>query len=241
MPDKGIVLVTGAGAGIGRAVAIKLSEEGYRVVAAGRRKGPLDETVAALAGPGLAVQFDVARDEDLLSRLPPDWREVEVLVNNAGSDVGGRRPFHTGDMGNWRGTIETNVIGLMQVTRDVLPQMVARGRGHVVNIGSSVAHRSYPGSVTYAASKAAVHMLSDCLRAEHVGTGVRVTEIMPGLVRTEFDATRKFGDAEAAAAFYDSFGTVLEPDDVARAVAFALQQPPGVVIAQMTVLPSSDW
>jgi 3-hydroxy acid dehydrogenase / malonic semialdehyde reductase len=144
-------------------------------------------------------------------------------------------------MENWRSTIETNVIGLMQVTREILPGMSKRGHGHIVNIGSSVAHRSYPGSVAYATSKAAVHMLTDCLRAEHVGSGIRITEIMPGVVRTDFDKARKFGDESAAKTFYDSFGSVLAPDDVARSVLFALRQPPGVVIAQMTILPASDW
>lgn len=236
-----IALVTGAGGGIGRAIALELSRQGYAVVAVGRRKEPLDTLVAELVGPGLAAPFDVTAAGGLLSTLPEEWREIDVLINNAGSDVGGRKPFHAGDMSNWRGTIETNVIGLMEVTRDILAGMAARGRGHVVNIGSSVARRSYAGCVAYATSKAAVHMLTDCLRAEHVGTGVRVTEIAPGLVRTDFDATRKLGDAEGAQRFYDSFDTVLSPDDVARAVAFALQQPPNVVIAEMTILPTSDW
>ncbi|MGE0211968.1 MAG: SDR family oxidoreductase [Parvibaculaceae bacterium] len=240
--DMPVAVVTGGGSGIGRAIALLLAEEGYRVVVCGRRQAVLDEVVRNAKGEMLAVVLDISRtDAEILPLLPEAWRSIDVLVNNAGSDIGGRRPYHTGSMEDWRGTIETNVIGLMQVTREILPGMSERGHGHIVNIGSSVAHRSYPGSVAYATSKAAVHMLTDCLRAEHLGSGIRITEIMPGVVRTDFDKARKFGDENAAKTFYDGFGSVLAPDDIARSVLFALRQPPGVVIAQMTILPTSDW
>lgn len=237
---SGKVLVTGAGTGIGKAIALSLAAEGYRIAAVGRRVEPLEALQAEIGDRCEYATVDVG-DGGSVRALVDRFGDIDILVNNAGSDVGGRRPFIEGDMEDWARTIRTNVTGVINLCAAVAPAMVARGRGTIVNIGSSVANRSYAGSAVYASSKAAVHMFTDCLRAELHRTGVRVVEIQPGLVRTDFDLVRKAGDSEAAAAFYDGWGDYLSCDDVARAVLFAIAQPQEVIVSTMTVLPRSDW
>ena len=235
-------LVTGAGSGIGAATVEQLSRRGCRVILTGRNAGPLETLAAGLPGEALVFTLDVTDATAVAAlpgSLPSDWREVDVLVNNAGHDEGGRRPFVDGTADQWTAIIETNVNGLIRVSHALLPAMVKRGRGHIVNLGSNAGLRGYPGGGAYVASKHAVHGLSECLRLDCIGTGVRVSEVMPGLVRTGF-AERRSGDAEQAQRFYDGFDDVLEPDDIARAVVYVLEQPPHVVVAQLMVLPSSQ-
>lgn len=233
-------LVTGAGTGIGRAIARALHQQGFDILAVGRRTEPLEALRADL---GERIEFasadvgDPASVRDLATR----WTGIDVLINNAGSDVGGRQPFIEGNMEDWGATIRTNVTGVINLCAAFAPGMVAKGSGTIVNIGSSVANRSYAGSAVYASSKAAVHMFTDCIRAELHQTGVRVVEIQPGLVRTDFDLVRKRGDGEAASAFYDGWGSYLSCEDIAKATLFALSQPSEVVVSTMTVLPRSDW
>lgn len=233
-------VVTGAGTGIGRAIALALAGEGYHVLATGRRLEPLRKLAEELgeAACGYA-QVDVG-DPAGVKALAERWGAIDVLINNAGSDVGGRRPFIEGDIENWASTIRTNVTGVINFCAAFAPGMVARRAGTIVNIGSSVIHRSYAGSAVYAASKSAVHMFTDCLRAELHRTGVRVIEMQPGVASTDFDLVRT-SDSRAAAAFYEGFDGVLELDDIARATMFAINQPAHVTISQMTVLPPSDW
>lgn len=239
-PSAAVALVTGAGSGIGAATATQLAQAGYRVVCAGRTLAHLEETVTRIGERALPLLLDVtdaSSVESLMTRLPPAWRELDVLVNNAGHDRGGRRAFHAGDAAQWAAIIETNVTGLMRVTRQVIEGMIARRRGHVVNVGSIAGLRAYAGGSAYATSKFAVHGFSECLRLDYAGSGIRVTEILPGMVRTNF-AFNRFGDQERAVRFYDDFGTCLEAQDVARTVLFAVQQPPHVVISQLVVLPA---
>lgn len=242
-PSPGAVaLVTGAGGGIGARVAARLSEIGCSVICAGRRLNRLEAVVASLDGRGLAVTLDVTDEQSvgsLVDRLPADWRQVEILVNNAGHDSGGRHPFHEGTVRQWVDIIETNVVGLIRVTRALIDGMRDRNCGHVVNIGSIAGTRPYATGTLYSASKHAVHGFSESLRLDYVDTGIRVTEIMPGMVRTDF-AFNRSGDAAQAERFYEDFGTCLDPDDIARSVAFAVQQPAGVVISQLVVVPISQ-
>ena len=242
-PSPGAVaLVTGAGSGIGARVAARVAEIGCKVICAGRRLGRVEAVAAALDGRGLALVLDVTDAESvasLLSRLPPEWREVEILVNNAGHDAGGRRPFHQGSIQQWAEIIETNVTGLVRVTRALIEGMRERNRGHIVNIGSIAGTRPYATGTLYSASKHAVHGFSESLRLDYVDTGIRVTEIMPGMVKTDF-AFNRSGDAAQAEKFYRDFGTSLDPDDVARSVVFALTQPAHVVISELTVVPISQ-
>lgn len=233
-------LVTGAGTGIGRAISLSLAREGYRIVAVGRRPEPLQAIQSEIGERCEYATVDVG-DVASVRALGERFGDIDILVNNAGSDVGGRRPFIEGDMEDWAQTIRTNVTGVINLCAAFAPAMAGKGRGTIVNIGSSVANRSYAGSAVYASSKAAVHMFTDCLRAELHRTGIRVIEIQPGLVRTDFDLVRKSGDSQAAASFYDGWESCLSCEDVARAVLFAIAQPGEVTVSTMTVLPQSDW
>ena len=243
-PLKGsVALVTGAGGGIGAATAEALVALGCRVLCAGRRIDRLKAVTRRLGPLAHAFTLDVADEESvdgLFDRLPAELHAIDILVNNAGHDVGGRRRFDEGEMAEWQSIIDTNVLGLIRVTRKVIPGMIARDRGHIVNLGSIAGRRGYAGGTLYAASKFAVHGFSDSLRLDFADTGIRVTEILPGMVRTEFAFHRWRGDAERARNFYDEFGTCLEPADVARMVAFAVQQPAHVVVAQLMVVPISQ-
>jgi len=163
------------------------------------------------------------------------------LINNAGHDVGGRKRFDQGSADDWTAIIETNLIGMMRVTRAVLPGMVARNRGDVVNMGSISALRMVTDMAPYSASKAGVHMLSDIIRGELANTGVRVTEILPGLTRTGIVRSRYRGDVAQEKEYFDQFEMALEPEDVARSVVYALSQPPQVQVAQIVILPVNRW
>ncbi|MGO8867359.1 MAG: SDR family oxidoreductase [Alphaproteobacteria bacterium] len=238
-----VALVSGASRGIGEAMVHALAARGARVIATARKRERLDKLVERYGKDILPLALDVTDAgavSTLVAALPADWRAVDILINNAGSDVGGRRRFEEGAIEDWAGTIETNVTGLMRVTRAILSGMLARGRGHIVNLGSIAGLRPTAGIAAYNTSKAAVHMFSDALRAELKGTAIRVSEIMPGTARTGFAEARWRGDEAAAEHFYGSFETLLTADDVARSVVFALEQPPHVVIAQLLVLPTSQ-
>ena len=236
-----IALVTGASSGIGAATAERLAEQGVRVICAARRVERLRALVEPWGDKGLALPLDVNRPEavaGLVDSLPAEWRDIDILVNNAGHDVHGRRRFVKGAIADWAAIVETNSIGLMRVTHAVLPGMLERGRGHIVNVGSSSAFNLL-GDAAYIASKAAVHGLSQAWRAETLGTGVRVTEIIAGPVRTEFAATRLDGDIAGGEAFYQQFKAVIEADDVARAIVYALQQPAYMTVTELAMMPSA--
>ena len=239
-----VALVSGASSGIGAAVARRLGQAGHPVVLCGRDAGRL---AAAAEGLGVATHAcvldmgDAAALAALPGSLPEPFRAVGILVNAAGHDLGGRRPFHEGAMADWAAIVDTNVTGLMRLTHALLPGMVARGAGDVVNIGSLAPLRLAARIGAYAASKAAVHAFSDVLRAEVGRHGVRVMEMMPGLTRTGFAAARLRGDEAEAERFYGKAETVLTPDDVAEAVLHALRQPRHVVSAQVVIMPSSQW
>ena len=243
MPRPGaIALVTGASSGIGAETVKALAAIGCRVICAGRSLDRLTPVAKPLGDKALAFEIDINDDASvagMMERLPAPWREIDVLVNNAGHDTGGRRRFDEGTAEEWASIIETNVIGLIRVTRAVVPGMIARDRGHVVNIGSISGFKPYATGTIYAASKFAVHGFSESLRLDYRNTGVRVTEILPGMVRTGFALSRWNDDARAKK-FYDDFGTCLNPEDVARTIVFAVQQPPHVVISQLVVVPNSQ-
>ena len=238
-----VALVTGASAGIGAATARALAACGLRVICASRNKARLDELVAELGAGGHAIELDVAdpaSTESLIERLPEALRAIDILVANAGHDLGGRRRFDEGAVADWASLIETNVTGLIRTCHAIVPGMVARGRGHVVTLGSTAGLSSYKGGTIYNASKFAVHGFTEALRKDYGGSEIRVTEILPGLTRTEFAASRHRGDSTKGAAYYDSFAEILEPDDIARAIVYALEQPARVTIAQIVVMPTHE-
>ncbi len=235
-------LISGAGTGIGRASALALAEAGYRVVCCGRRQEPLEALAGEIGDNALALTLDVtdpASIESLFQRLPDGWREIDLLVNNAGHDVGGRRPFHEGAVEQWAAIIETNVTGLLRLTRAVVPQMLTRGSGDVVNLGSIAGITAYAKGAPYNASKFAVHGFSQALRLDYLDRDIRVIEILPGVVRTDFAETR-WGDRETGDAFYDSYDDCLLPEDIARTLVFAVTQPRHVTLTQIVVMPSSQ-
>ncbi|MDG4879066.1 SDR family oxidoreductase [Mesorhizobium sp. WSM4935] len=236
--------VTGAASGIGRAIATSLRAEGARLVLADRQAEALQALASQLGGEIFPLPLDItdaSAVDACLEQLPMEFRDIDILVNNAGHDIGGRVRFDQGSADDWSAIIETNLIGLMRVTRAILPGMVARGRGDIINMSSISALRIVPEQAPYSASKAGVHMLSDIIRGELAETPLRVIEIMPGLTRTNIVTTRHRGDEEAARQYFERFGMALDPEDVARCVMFALSQPPHVQIAQMFVLPTNRW
>jgi len=238
-----VALVTGASAGIGAATARALVTRGVRVVCASRNQARLDQLVVELGAGAHAIELDVANPasiESLMERLHEALRAIDILVANAGHDLGGRRRFDEGAIADWASIIETNVTGMIRTCHAVIPGMVARGRGHVVTLGSTAGLSSYKGGTIYNASKFAVHGFTEALRKDYWDSDLRVTEILPGLTRTEFAASRHRGDATKGTAYYDSFAEILEPDDIARAIVYALDQPARVTIAQMVVVPSHE-
>jgi 3-hydroxy acid dehydrogenase/malonic semialdehyde reductase len=239
MPPR-VAFVTGASSGFGAVIARRFAGAGVRVVATARRGDRLNGLVDEFGEDLIFVSVLDVRDrlaiEQLVASLPPAFAEVDVLVNNAGLALG-LEPGQEADLDNWDQMIETNCTGLAYVTRAVLPGMVARRRGHVVNMGSIAATYPYPGGNVYGATKAFVHQFSLGLRADLHGTGVRVTCIEPGLVGgTEFSEVRFAGDAERAASLYA--GTQpLTPEDIAAAVEWATFQPPHVNINVIELMP----
>ncbi len=238
------VLVTGASSGIGKAIATRLARQGCKVVLAARRKDRLDELAAQLGPDTLPWAIDLgdgAAIDGLLAALPEGFRDVDVLVNNAGSDVGGRLPFIERLGADWDGMVDTNLRAVFHMTRAVLPGMLARKRGDVVNVGSISGIRSYANVTAYGATKAAIHMFSENLRSELAGSGVRVLEVLPGPVRTEFMEVRFGGDQDRIARYWQelSESAPLEAEDIANSVMFALSQPAHVTLSQIVIMPSS--
>lgn len=240
-----VVLITGASAGIGAACARAFAAEGCRLILAARRveriealAGELRSTEAAeIMTTGLDVRdFDAVRAA--IESIPADLRTVDVLVNNAGLSRG-LHPLHEGELRDWNEMIDTNVKGLLHIDRAVIPGMVAAGRGTVVHIGSIAGRSVYPGGNVYCATKYAVRALTDSLRLDLNGTGVRVCSIDPGLVETEFSTVRFRGDDERARSVYAGM-TPLTADDVAEAVVFAASRPRHVTVADMMVLPTDQ-
>lgn len=233
-----VVLVTGASSGIGRACVDVFLEQGDRVIAAARRGDRLQELADAAEGRVLPLEMDV-RDRAgvvaALASLPADWQPIDVLVNNAGL-AAGRGPITTDDPDDWDRMLDTNVRGLLNVSSVVLPAMVERGAGHVVNIGSNAGREVYPGGAVYCATKAAVERITRGMRMDVLGSGVRISQVDPGLVETEFSLVRLDGDSEKAKAVYDGL-TPLVGRDIAEVVQWVVSRPPHVVIADVLVYP----
>jgi 3-hydroxy acid dehydrogenase / malonic semialdehyde reductase len=232
------VLVTGASAGFGAAIARRFVAEGATVIASARRTDRL-EALAAELGPRLVpVALDVrepAAVAQVLAGLPDDIAAIDVLVNNAGLALG-LEPAHQADLDDWDQMLDTNCRGLVHVTRAVLPGMVERGRGHVVNLGSVAGTYPYPGNNVYGATKAFVHQFSLNLRSDLHGSGVRVTCIEPGMAETEFTTVRFAGDQAKADAVYGGMQP-LTADDIAASVLWAVSQPAHVNINVIELMP----
>ncbi len=234
-----IVLVTGASSGFGAAIARRFVHEGHQVIAAARRTDRLTALAAELGTQLLPVELDVtdkASIDHMLTTLPRDWQAIDVLVNNAGLALG-LEPAQAAHLQDWETMIATNCQGLVWMTRALLPQMVERGRGHIINIGSVAGSYPYPGGNVYGATKAFVDQFTLNLRADLVGTGVKATNVAPGMSGgTEFSNVRFKGDDAAAAKVYE--GTQpLTADDVAEATYWAATLPAHVNINHIEMMP----
>lgn len=241
---RGKALVTGAASGIGRAIAGALAAAGHRVVLADIDLKGAKELAAELGAGATALQLDVtdrARVDRLPELIPADFGPIDILVNNAGHDIGGRTRFDLGSADDWSSIIDTNLNGLMRVTRAILPGMVQRNTGDIVNVSSISAIRMVPDMAAYTASKAGVRAFTDILRADLAETSIRVTEILPGLTKTNIILKRHRGDRVLEQEYYERFKMALDPADVARSVMFALDQPPHVQVAQLYILPVNRW
>ncbi len=235
------VLVTGASSGIGRACAEAFAAAGARLLLCARRADRLAQLAAGLDTEVHTFALDVrdrASVEAAFAALPPAWRTPDVLVNNAGL-AAGLEPLPQGDPEDWERMLDTNVKGLLWVTRAVVPGMVEHGTGHVINIGSIAGRETYPNGAVYCASKAAVDRITQGLRMDLLGTGVRVSTVDPGLVETEFSLVRFHGDDERAARVYEGLRPLVG-EDVAEVVVWVADRPPHVQIAEVVVFPTAQ-
>ncbi len=187
--------------------------------------------------PVTADVTDTQTVDSLVETLPKTWSKIDILINNAGHDIGGRQLFHEGTADQWASIIDTNVTGLMRLTRSVIPGMITRKSGHIINMGSVSGLYTYAGGTAYNASKFAVRAFTEALRKDYAATPIRVTELLPGMVRTGF-AVARLSDHAAGEKFYDSYLSCLEPQDIANAVVYAIQQPPHVNVSQIVIEPT---
>ena len=238
-PAASIALVTGATAGFGQAISRALLQAGWRVIGTGRRADRLEALRAQWPEAFLPLAFDVAgraAAQGALASLPAAWQDVDLLVNNAGLALGLERADQA-SLDDWDRMIDTNIRGLATLTRLLLPQMVRRNRGYVINIGSIAGDWPYPGGNVYGATKAFVKQFSQNLRADLAGTAIRVSNVEPGLCGgTEFSNVRFKGDDERAASVYAGVQAI-GPEDIARIVLWLVQQPPHVNVNRIEVMP----
>lgn len=234
------VLITGATSGIGLACARRFAENGDKLILTGRNADKLKEISDELTAKGTQVRtlkFDVRNRvvaEEMLQELPAEWKNIDVLVNNAGLALG-LEPEYEGDLDDWETMIDTNIMGLLTMTRLVVPGMVKRNSGHIINIGSVAGDAAYKGGNVYCATKAAVKALSDGLRIDVADTAIRVTNLKPGLVETNFSNIRFHGDTDRAATVYQGI-TPLTGDDIADVAVYASNAPAHVQIAEVLIL-----
>jgi 3-hydroxy acid dehydrogenase / malonic semialdehyde reductase len=233
-----IVFVTGASAGIGAATALAFAAEGAKLLLAARRAGRLSEVASRameLGAPSVhSIDLDV-RDhravQNAIDGLPPEWSEIDILVNNAGLSRGLDKVY-MGKIEDWDEMIDTNIKGLLYITRSVVPGMVVRGRGHIINLGSTAGELAYPNGAVYCGTKAAERLINDGLRQDVLGTPIRVTSVDPGMVETDFSLVRFRGDIERAAKVYKGVKP-LTPEDVAEVIVWAAARPAHVNIARV--------
>lgn len=232
------VWVTGATSGFGAAIARRFVAEGHRVIASGRRAERLQSLAAELGERVLPRVLDVrdqAQVASTVASLPPAWAQVDLLVNNAGLALG-LEPAHEADLADWEQMIDTNIKGLIYMSRALTPGMVERGRGHVINMGSVAGEWPYPGGNVYGGTKAFVRQFSLNLRADLVGRGVRVSNIEPGMANTEFSLVRYHGDATRADQVYQGVQP-LQAEDIADTVYWVASRPAHVNINMISLMP----
>lgn len=233
-----LVFITGASAGIGKACALAFAAEGARLLLAARRIEKLRELEPGLRQAGApdvhSIALDVRHSDSVgaaIGALPDNWSAIDILVNNAGLSRGLDK-VHTGKLQDWEEMIDTNIKGVLYVTRCVVPGMVARGRGHIVNLGSTAGEMTYPGGAVYCATKAGLKAINDGLRIDLLGTPIRVSSVDPGMVQTEFSEVRFRGDTERASKVYQGLQS-LQAQDVAETIVWAVSRPAHVNVAHV--------
>lgn len=240
MSQKRIALITGATSGIGEATARLLAANSFKLIICGRRKDRLEKLQKDLSNSTevITLSFDVrnrSEVEKAIQSLEGQWKEVEVLINNAGN-AHGLDPIQTGNVDDWDAMIDINVKGLLYVSHEILPGMTLRNRGHIINLGSIAGKETYPNGNVYCGSKFAVDAITKGMRLDLNAHGIKVTGIHPGLVETEFSLVRFKGDEDRAESVYKGYQP-LKPEDIADLILFALTRPAHVVVADMVVLP----
>jgi len=240
---KNIVLITGATAGIGEAIAKVLANNGFNLILTGRRKDRLEELQKSLNNKTrtIALNFDVRNRSEVdnaINSLPEEWKNIDILINNAGLAVG-MNHIYGGEIDDWERMIDTNIKGLLYVTRAVSPIMVKNRKGHIINISSIAGKEVYENGNVYSATKHAVDALSKAMRIDMVHYGIKVTNVAPGMVDTEFSLVRFKGDKERADKVYSGL-TPLFGEDIAEIVLFAIQRPAHVNLDDIVIMPTAQ-
>lgn len=244
LKDK-IVFITGASSGIGEATAIEFAKLGTKLLLVARREDRLKNLSQALKNKYgtncLHINLDVRHQKSVqksIDNLPDEWKNIDILINNAGLSRGLDKA-HEADIQDWEEMIDTNIKGLLYVTRAILPMMVKRNHGHIVNLGSVASHSVYPGGNVYCATKHAVKCLCDAFRMDLFGTNIRVTCISPGMVNTEFSTVRYHGDKSKADKVYEGM-TPLSAEDIADTIIYSCTRPEHVNISEIFIMPTAQ-
>jgi NADP-dependent 3-hydroxy acid dehydrogenase YdfG len=238
-----IALITGATSGIGKATAIKLAENGYNLIVCGRRAEKLEELKNSLLKTVKvhSLIFDVRNRKEVelqINSLPNEWKNIDVLVNSAGN-AHGLSSIQNGDIDDWDAMIDGNVKGLLYVSRAIIPQMVERKKGHIINLSSIAGKQTYANGAVYCASKKAVEAISEGMRLDLTEHGIKITNIAPGAVATEFSEVRFKGDKEKAKKVYEGYDPLLA-EDIADFISYAINAPDRVTIADVTIYSKSQ-
>ncbi len=240
LQDK-IVLITGASSGIGKAAAFQFAKEGAKLILCARRKDRLMKLAEELEIECYLIELDVQKRDDIkkaIDELPENWQAIDILLNNAGLGRGLDK-LHEGNIDGWEEMIDTNIKGLLYMSRAVIPGMVTRKSGHIINIGSIAGHEVYPNGNVYCATKHAVDAITKGMRLDLVDTPLRVSTVDPGLVETEFSDIRFYGDTNRAKSTYQGY-KALEPVDVADTAVWIASRPVHVQIAEIVILPTAQ-
>ncbi|WP_242157309.1 SDR family NAD(P)-dependent oxidoreductase [Aestuariivivens sediminis] len=236
-------LITGATSGVGKATAKKLADHGYNLIICGRRKNILEELKESLTPKTkiLHLAFDLRNRSEVaenINTLPDDWKNIDILINNAGN-AHGLGDIHEGDINDWDAMIDGNTKGLLYISRSVIPQMVKRKTGHIINVSSIAGKQTYVGGTVYCASKKAVEAISEGMRLELTKHNIKVTNIAPGAIETEFSEVRFKGDKKRAEKIYEGFEPLIA-EDIADFISYILHLPERVNIADVTILPKAQ-
>ncbi|MDG4654162.1 SDR family NAD(P)-dependent oxidoreductase [Chryseobacterium arthrosphaerae] len=237
------ILITGATSGIGKSTAELLAKQGNRIIICGRRNEVLEAVKSELSQYTeiFSLKFDVRNLDEVeaaISALPENWKDIDVLINNAGN-AHGLDPLSDGKTGDWDSMIDSNVKGLLYVSKEIIPGMKTKNSGHIINISSVAARQTYANGVVYCATKKAVDVISEGMRLELTEFGIKVTNIQPGAVETDFSMVRFKGDSERAANVYAGYEP-LKAEDIADAIAYCINAPKHVTVSDMTIYPSAQ-